>query len=283
MNGATPVAGTGAVLGKTLGFSLAMVLLFTLVANLLPQVEGEAPKEESVDIGALTMESFVALGESLFTGKGTCTLCHNELGRAPDLLKSDAVAAAGERLADARYQGTAKDAEDYFRESMLDPNAYVVAGFGKKGSYDTESPMPIVDKPPIQLDTVEVDAIIAFLQAKDGNDVSVALPTEAPTAEAPAAPGATAATVAATTAEEAITKYGCQACHSILGTESPVGPPLTGIGQRLQAEQIRQGIVDPNAVVAEGFFPNVMPADFADRMTVRELELLVAFLSEQEG
>ena len=283
MNGATPVTGTGSVLGKTLGFSLAMILLFTLVANMLPQVEGEAPKEEPVDLGALTMESYIALGESLFSGKGTCTLCHNELGRAPDLLKFDAVAAAGERLADTRYQGTAKDAEAYLRESMLDPNVYVVAGFGKKGSNDTESPMPIVDKPPIQLDTVEIDAIIAFLQAKDGNDVSVALPTEAPAAEAAATPGATAAPVAATTAEEAIVKYGCQACHTVLGTESPVGPPLTGIGQRLKAGQIRQGIIDPNAIVAEGFFPNVMPADFADRMTARELELLVAFLSAQEG
>jgi len=282
MSNATPIAGagSGSVLGKTLGFSLAMILLFTLVANLLPQVEGEAPKEESIDLGALTMESFVALGESLFSGKGTCTLCHNELGRAPDLLKLDAVATANERLTDARYEGAAKDAQEYFRESMLDPNAYVVTGFGKKGSNDTESPMPIVDKPPILLDTVEIDAIIAFLQAKDGNDVTIALPTEAPTT-APL-PVATAP-APAQSAEEAIAKYGCQACHNLLGTESPVGPSLTDIGQRLTREELRQSIVDPNAVVAEGFFPNIMPANFADRMTVRELEMLVVFLGEQEG
>ena len=68
-----------------------------------------------------------------------------------------------------------------------------------------------------------------------------------------------------------------------LGTESSVGPPLTGIGQRLTSEEIRRSIVDPNAMVAEGFFPNVMPADFADRMTARELEMLVVFLGEQGG
>lgn len=281
MNGGTLTAGAGVVLGKTLGFSLAMVLLFTLVANLLPQVEGEAPVDEAVDLGALTVESFAALGEALFTGKGTCTLCHNDLGRAPDLLRLDAVGTAAERLADPRYQGAATDAVGYFRESMLDPNAFVVAGFGKKGSNDTESPMPVVDKPPIQLDAVEIDAIIAFLQAKDGHAVTIALPTEAPATAAPASAASTPA--AAQSAEEALAKYGCQACHSILGTESPVGPPLTDVGRRLDAEAIRQSIVDPNASVAEGFFPNVMPADFADRMTARELELLVAFLAGQEG
>jgi len=36
-------------------------------------------------------------------------------------------------------------------------------------------------------------------------------------------------------------------------------------------------------VVAESFKPNVMPADFADRMTARELEMLVVFLGEQGG
>ena len=45
------------ILVKVLGFSLALILVFTLVANTLPQVEGEAPVETEVDLGALTMES----------------------------------------------------------------------------------------------------------------------------------------------------------------------------------------------------------------------------------
>jgi len=280
MSGALTADAPRGILAKTLGFSLAMILLFTGVANLLPQFEGEAPVDEEIDLGALTMDSFVALGESLFTGKGTCTLCHNNLGRAPDLLALDAVATAGERLAGERYRGQAADAESYFRESMLDPTAYVVAGFGKKGSNDTESPMPAVDKPPIQLTGIEMDAIIAFLQAKDGRAVSVPLPTEAP-ASATSPPVVTAAPAPAQSVEEAATKYGCQACHSMLGTESPVGPALTTVGQRLTAEQIRQSIIDPNAVIAEGFVANLMPANFADRMTVRELEMLVTYLSER--
>ena len=83
--------GGAPVLLKVLGFSLALALLFTLIANTLPQIEGEAPADEVLDIGALDMDAFVTLGEMLFKGKGTCTLCHNNLGRAPDLLTFDVI------------------------------------------------------------------------------------------------------------------------------------------------------------------------------------------------
>lgn len=268
----------GAILGKVLGFSVGLTLVFTLVANLLPQVEGEAPVDEQVDLGALTMDSFVALGESLFSGKGTCTLCHNSMGRAPDILHLNMVETAATRLQDGRYQGAATDAEHYLRESMLDPGLYVVQGFGKKGSDDTESPMPAIDKPPIQLSAVEIDAIIAFLQSKDGNAVTVALPSETPAAEPPPAL-ATSAPPAAATAAEALAKYTCTACHAVDSNDTVVGPGLLAVGARLGIEQIRQSIVDPDAVVADAFAPGMMPGDFADKMSARELELIVQFLA----
>lgn len=268
------------VLSKTLAFSIGMTLVFTLVSNLLPQVEGEAPEEQKVDLGALTMDSFIALGETLFSGKGTCTLCHNALERAPDLLVMNVGGVAEEHLVDERYQGKASNVEEYLHESMVDPGAYVVASFGKKGSNDTESPMPAVNKAPIELSDIEINAIIAFLQSKDGNDVTVELPTETPpVAAAPAEAGGAPAPAA--TAEEAIKKYGCQACHSMLGTESVVGPALNDIGSRESVEQIRQSIIDPAAVISEGF-PPIMPADFAEKMTVKELEMIVNLLLEQK-
>ncbi|MEW8416611.1 MAG: cytochrome C, partial [Candidatus Thiodiazotropha endolucinida] len=100
---------------KTLGFSLGLTLLFTLVTYILPQVEGEAPVEKAVDLSALTMDDFIALGEDLFNNKGTCTLCHKPapLGRAPDIQEADMVSLINERLADANYQGEAKDAAGY--------------------------------------------------------------------------------------------------------------------------------------------------------------------------
>lgn len=272
---------TSFVLLKVLGFSLVLILLFTLVTNILPQVGGEAPVEQEVDIGALTIESYAALGESIFNGKGTCTLCHNDRGRAPNIPSVNMVETAAGRLKDPRYKGKASDSESYFRESMLDPSLYVVAGFGKKGSNDTISPMPHISKPPIQLSEVEINAVIAYLQAKDGNDVTVPLPTEAPVAEEELAAGAVPA--AAGTAEEVIAKFGCQGCHSVLGTEGFVGPNLENVGNRLSPEKIRQSIVDPEAVIAEGFPPGVMPVDFAAQMMVKEFDMLVEFLANNKS
>lgn len=264
-------------LAATLGFSLAMILAFASVTYVLPQSRGDAPPEEEVAVGALTPEGFVAMGDRLFNGKGTCTLCHNKLGRAPDLLTYDVVKTSLERTAEPRYQGKAKDAEAYLRESLLQPSAYVVAGFGKKGTNDSESPMPAVDQPPIQLSEVEVNAIIAYLQKKDGHPVTVPLPKDAPAAATKDEPAKPAV---AQTAEEALAKFGCVACHAILQSQSTIGPNLKDVGKRLKVEQIRLAIVDPKAEVAKGFAP-IMP-DFPT-MAVSELELIVRFLAAQKG
>jgi len=263
------------VLVKSLGFSLALALLFTLVANLLPQVEGEAPEEIEVDLGALTMESFTALGESIFNGKGTCPLCHNDRGRAPDIPAMNMVQAAIEHIKDERYKGKATDAESYIRESMIDPGIYVVAGFGKKGSNDTVSPMPAIDKAPIELTDVEINAVIAYLQAKDGNEITVSLPTETPPSEST---DQTAPTLAATP-QEVVAKYGCQVCHKIAGMGGDIGPELESVNKRLTSEQIRQSIIDPDADIAKGFSAGIMPQDFAEKMRVKELDMLIHYLA----
>lgn len=265
---------------KALGFSIALILVFASVTYVLPQVRGEAPEEEEVNLGELTMDDFVAMGEKLYRGKGTCTLCHNNLGRAPDLLTYNVVSVSLERMADEGYQGQAGDAETYLRESMVEPSAYVVEGFGKKVTNDTESPMPAVDQPPIQLSAVEMDAIIAFMQQKDGNPVTVALPSgdDAPAVES--GEGAATPPALAQNAEEALAKFGCAACHSVLQSESPVGPSLRDVGKRLSVEQIRTSIVDPKAEIAPGF-PPIMP-EFPN-MALAELNLVVQFLAQQDG
>lgn len=278
------VSSTGKVFIKTMGFSLGLVLVFTLVANLLPQVEGEAPVEQKVDLGSLTMDDFIAMGENLFVNKGTCTLCHKPapLGRAPDIQNMDMVSVSEERLADERYKGEAKDAAGYILESMVDPSKFVVATWGKKGSNDSESPMPAINKAPIELSAMEMDAIIAYLQAKDGNDVTVSLPSPEAAAEAVAAePAGGGVPAPAATADEAVSKYACTACHSFESKDALVGPGLVDVGARLTPDQIRQSIVDPNAVITEGF-PAAMPADFAEKMTVKELDMIVKLLAEKK-
>jgi len=235
---------------KVLAFMVFIILVFTSIANLLPQVEGQAPKDEEVDLGALTMDAYIAMGERLFKGKGTCTLCHNNLGRAPDMLVMNMEETAQQRLALDTYKGEAKDSQSYFIESMIDPSKYVVPGYGKEGD---PSPMPTINKAPIGLSDIEMGAIVAFLQAKDGGEPTVELPTDAPAIEETAA--APEPPKPAASAEEALAKYGCTACHAVLDSPAPIGPELNTIGSRSSKEEIRASIINPAAVIAEGFPP----------------------------
>lgn len=272
------------VLLKILGFSIALTLVFTGVANLLPQIEGEAPVDKEIDLGALTPESFAALGENLFMGKGTCTLCHKPapLGRAPDIQGENMVGLAEVALKDERYKGDAKTPEEYIRESLIDPSKFVVKTWGTPGSNDSISPMPKVDAAPIELSAVEVDAIIAYLQHKDGNDITVELPKEAPApVEKSAETGGGGLAAPAKTAEVAIKKYGCQSCHSMLGTKATIGPSLEDVASRLSRDEIGQSILEPSAVITEGF-TDMMPRDFGDQMTVKELSMIVDLLSGKD-
>ena len=131
----------------------------------------------------------------------------------------------------------------------------------------------------VGLVTRDQEAVIAYLQAKDGNEVTVSLPSPEAAAETAAvAPAAAGAPAPAATADEALAKYACTGCHALDSNDPLVGPGLLDVGARLSTGEIRQSIIDPNAVVSEGF-PPAMPADFADKMTVRELEMIVERLA----
>ncbi len=262
---------------RVIAFSIVMLLVFTGFANVLPQVQSDPPKEEKLDTGALDMAGMIAYGERLFSGDGTCTLCHNSMGRAPDLLQIDLAADFQERLNDPKYTGE-KTVEAYIRESMVDPSAYVVPGYGKKGTNDTESPMPAADKPPIGLNEVQMNAITAFLMDLAGMEPTVPLPTAEETPVAKAEPADDGAAPAATTGIEAIEAFACSACHNLEGSEADLGPDLHGIAQRMSKGEIMEAILDPNAIIAEGYEPDIMPQDFAEQMTASELLLIVDYL-----
>ncbi len=263
-------------------FSVAVLLVFTGFANVLPQIQSDPPKEEIIDTGSLDMAGMISLGESLFKGKGTCTLCHNGMGRAPDLLEMNLAETFPERLKDPRYKGVAagkegpKAIEEYIHESMVDPSAYVVAGFGKKGTNDTESPMPTINKPPVELNEIEINAVIAFLQDRAGIEPTVPLPS----AEDVVVPDESSSEGpdVATTAEDAIDKFGCAACHDLFGSEADTGPPLAGIGKRMSRGDLMDAILYPNDTIAEGYEADIMPQDFAEQMSASELTLIVDYL-----
>jgi mono/diheme cytochrome c family protein len=234
-------------------FTLTLIALFNLFAAILPQVEGERPGESTIDPARLEGAELVAAGEALYHGKGACSLCHNEMGRAPELLAVDLAQIASERIANPDYRGAATDTASYLRESLVDPDAWVVAGYGRKGSGDSESPMPAADKPPASLTTSEIGAIVAFLLAKDG-----LMPATEP-------PGP-------------YHRHGCAACHPLDGTPATIAPLLTDIGQRLDREQLRQAILNPSATIASGYSAGLMPEGYGERLTAAELEQIIDLL-----
>ncbi|HEC16156.1 MAG TPA: c-type cytochrome [Sedimenticola sp.] len=260
-------------------FSVILIGGFWGFSNfMIPKIEPAAPPTEAkVDLGSMTMDKFIALGEQVFNGKGTCTLCHNSLGRAPML--DQLVAHTPDRLKDPKYKGEATDLESYIHESLVKPSAFVVAGFGKAGTNDTESPMPDVTGGSIGLNDIEVKAVTAYLQDLGGAEVTVEIPTGAPPPEEKSAAAAGGGPRPPyKDAQEIIAKLACGACHKFAGVGGELGPDLSTIGGSKDKDYLRRAIVDPAADMAEGY-PPIMPPDFGVKLYASELEMLVDYLS----
>jgi cytochrome c2 len=86
---------------------------------------------------------------------------------------------------------------------------------------------------------------------------------------------------------------GCATCHSVEPDKKLVGPSLAGIatdaantvkepdykGQAKTAQDwLRESIINPNADVAEGFQPNLMPQNLKDELSSQEINSLIAYL-----
>ncbi|MBI5492057.1 MAG: hypothetical protein HY893_03900 [Deltaproteobacteria bacterium] len=166
---------------KVAAFSLFIIGVYTFFADrLIPPIAPQAPPPlTEVAARPMTADGLARLGEEVFKGKGACTLCHNPVGgRAP--LLDGIIIKANERIKGPGYRGGAKDAAEYIRESMVNPSAYVVPGFGVAGTHDTKSPMPDVRGSEIGLSEVEIDAVIAYFQRSAGVEVTVGSPAAGP-------------------------------------------------------------------------------------------------------
>ena len=75
---------------------------------------------------------------------------------------------------------------------------------------------------------------------------------------------------------------GCGGCHTFAaaGTNGTVGPNLDKALQGKDAAFIRESIVNPNAEIAQGYQPGIMPGDFGQKLSSKQLADLVAFLSK---
>ncbi len=106
--------------------------------------------------------------------------------------------------------------------------------------------------------------------------------TPAETATTTTTEGGTTTTTAASTAEGAslFESQGCSGCHTLAaaGSTATVGPVLDSALKGKSKDFIHTSIVDPNAEIAKGFQPNVMPETFGQSMTPEELTALVDYL-----
>jgi nitric oxide reductase subunit C len=75
----------------------------------------------------------------------------------------------------------------------------------------------------------------------------------------------------------------CTACHSLSPNVVIVGPSLSGVATRAAAggleprEVLRQSILQPQAIITEGF-SDLMPPDFEQKLSEADVEALLSFL-----
>ncbi|HYM64203.1 MAG TPA: cytochrome c, partial [Gaiellaceae bacterium] len=117
-------------------------------------------------------------------------------------------------------------------------------------------------------------------------------PTEGSTSE-PSTTGETAETGTAGTEPSApagdpaagkpiFASAGCGTCHSLqdAGTNATVGPNLDEALSGQDADFIQESIVDPDAEIADGFQPGLMPQTYDDQFDDKQLSDLVAYLAD---
>jgi mono/diheme cytochrome c family protein len=81
---------------------------------------------------------------------------------------------------------------------------------------------------------------------------------------------------------EVFDSQGCNGCHTFTpaGARGTIGPDLDEALQGKDAAFIRESIVSPNADITQGYQPNIMPQDFGQKLSDKQLNDLVAFLSQ---
>lgn len=251
-------------------------------------------------VGALKGDA--AAGEKLFhVKKADCTACHDETlafpgGEFAPNLGDIAIQAEG-IIKSQGYTGKAKTVAEYLRESIMDPNAYIVPGDDYRDPKDGLSAMRRDFAQ--RLSAQEIEDLVAYLQTLKATAPVAA----ATTPSAPAAPaGALKGDAANGKKLFAVKKTDCLTCHdeTLPFPGGDFGPNLGNVATN--AEQIiksqgytgkaktvidylRESIVDPNAYIVPGDdFRDPkdglsgMNRDYVTKLTPQEIEDLVAFL-----
>jgi mono/diheme cytochrome c family protein len=253
---------------KIAGVVIGTLTVYTLVANSIPQVQSEVPRQIAMGPN-VTPEQLVQVGEQVFNGAGGCTACHGLGTRAPNLLADErGTGPIGTRCA---RRVADKGCKQYLHESLVRPGEFVVPGY--------EPIMPDMSR---QLPPQQVWALVAFLESVGGTvDVSGADIPATSTTSTTGGGGPGGLAEGSTDPMTLFRAGGCVGCHKLGAEGGAVGPDLTRIGARLSTAKIRTAILEPDAELAAGYdaLKGVMPKTFGDQFTAGQLESLVRFLA----
>lgn len=197
--------------------------------------------------GCGTTSADTARGRTLFVQK--CGVCHT-LAQAgttaqvgPNLDDAFAAARASGQNGDT-IEGIVKAQVEYPRPSNGDP---------------------AVSMPPHIVEGQDLDDVIAYVGQYAG------VPGAAPP-EVPGGPGA-----------QVFANNGCGGCHTLAaaGSGGVTGPDLDEVLPGQNAAEVEEDIVDPNKEIAKGYPANVMPGNFGQTISKKEIEQLVEYLIKE--
>ena len=82
----------------------------------------------------------------------------------------------------------------------------------------------------------------------------------------------------------AFTELGCGGCHTLqaAGSTGTTGPNLDEALKGKDADFIQESIANPNAEVAQGFQPGIMP-NYGEQLDSKQIADLVAFLQQNQA
>ena len=197
--------------------------------------------------GCGTTTADVQRGRTLFIQK--CGVCH-------EMAQAGTTAQIGPNLDDAFAAARAAGETDSTIEGIVIPQV--------------ENPRPSTASPN---NSMPADIV----SGQDLEDVAayVGMWAGVPGAEPPKVPGGPGAQVFA--------NNGCGGCHTLAAANSGgvTGPNLNEyLAPDDNFAGVEEMIVDPNAEIAEGYPANVMPQNYGESLTKKELKDLVQFLIE---
>jgi cbb3-type cytochrome c oxidase subunit III len=120
-------------------------------------------------------------------------------------------------------------------------------------------------------DATDVASYVGYAAARPGDDQGAL---------------ASAGLAEATTGEQIFTAAGCAGCHTFqpAGSTGTIGPDLDDLasaaGNMPPEEFVRESILNPDAEIAQGFSPGVMPS-FEGRLSDQQVQALVDYLLGQ--